>query len=166
MRAKLLLSASIILLNACSSLTSSPQGVQEMVYPIDSPYDEPEQDGQTNEARPLPKFVNTAEAPQPQMSAKHVDLSWIGQQEPNHLTILVNSDSNPLNVNQSLMKVPKDQRSAAVKYQNQGQAQYAGVYGSFQDQTEAQQALEHLPADVRSQAKIVNWQQLQTLNLD
>ncbi len=166
MLVKLLVSTCLLLLNACSNLTPTPQGVHEMVYPIDNPYAQEYQDNPSTPARPLPQFVNTAEAPQTQMSAKHVDLSWVEAQEPQHLTILLNSDSNPLNVSQSLMKVPKDKRSAALKYQDRGQAQYAGIYGSFQDQNEAQQALQQLPEELRPQAKIVNWQQLQTLQYD
>jgi septal ring-binding cell division protein DamX len=143
--------------------------MHEMIYPIEGPSDYREQnypDIRYSEPHPLPSFVKTAEAPQAQMSAKHIDLAWVNQQEPNDLTILVKSDQNPLNVSQSLINIPKDKRTAAIKYQSNGQAQYAGVYGSYSDPSEAQQALEKLPQNLRTEAKVVNWHQIQGLNYE
>ena len=44
-------------------------------------------------------------------------------------------------VSQALMEIPKNQRSAALKYEKNGQVYYTGVYGNFSDSAKAQETL-------------------------
>jgi septal ring-binding cell division protein DamX len=155
----------ISFLSACQSLTGSGSDTREMVYPVITPYDENSYlNHEPVEAKPLPKFVKTAEVPQTQVSAKNVDVGWVQQQNPGSSTILIGSDSKPLPVSMALMQAPKDQRSAALKYEKNGQIYYSGVYGTYNDQNSAEQALQKLPENLRKTAKIVNWDAVQQLN--
>jgi septal ring-binding cell division protein DamX len=156
----------ISFLSACQSMMNSGQDTKEWVYPIVTPYDENSylNHGGETEAKPLPKFVKTSEVPQAQVSAKNVDVSWVEQQNPSNTTILLTSDNKPLPVSMALMQAPKDERSAALKYEKNGQIYYSGVYGNYNDQASAEQALQKLPENLRKNARIVNWTAVQHLN--
>jgi septal ring-binding cell division protein DamX len=163
MKLKISLIATFIgFLNACSwDMPNSP--TREMVYPIDNPYGY--EDNQINQdAQPLPKFVKTAEVPQMQVSAKNMDVDWVRKQNPSQYTIMIASNDKPLAVSQALMEIPKNQRSAALKYERNGQVYYTGVYGNFSDSTQAQEALSTLPENVRREANVVEWSRVQYLN--
>lgn len=165
MMPKLFLSTTLIFLSACSTISKNTPTVHEMVYPVGSNYEEhDDKNYDMTYSKPLPKFVRTAEVPQNQMSAKHSDEAWISLQEPSHSTILIKNDANPLKVSQSLMNLPKNERTAVVKYQYQGQAHYVSLYGSYADSLTASQALASLPAETQSEAKVINWSQIQDLD--
>ncbi len=156
-------------LSACSTVTVPNAETKEYIYPVNSPYDRemlprPSTEDYT-ESKPLPTFVKTAEVPQRQVSAKNVDVNWVQQQNPNALTILVASEEQALPVGMALTQTPKDQRTAALKYEKNGRMQYSGVYGSYLDNETAQQAMEKLPDDLKNKAKIVTWSEMQRLNL-
>lgn len=151
----------ISLLNACSWNTPTAN-TREMIYPINNPY--PEEDMNSyQEARPLPKFVKTAEVPQTHISAKNIDNQWITAQNPESYTIMLIAKEQPLVISQELMEIPKNQRSAAVKYERFGKVYYTGVYGNFNDAQQAQQSLESLPSNLREQAQVVQWNKVQNL---
>jgi septal ring-binding cell division protein DamX len=149
----------VSLLAGCSSLEMSNPEPREMIYPIDMNYE-----AQTSEAKPLPHFVKTSEVPQAHVSAKNNDISWVEEQQPNHLTIMLASDTKPLAVSHALMDAPKDQRGAVIKYEKNGQIYYSGVYGSFLNPENAQNALEQLPQSLRVNAKIMPWSSMQQLH--
>lgn len=152
-----------LLFSACSQMNYPRSENPDWVYPVSSPYDN-ENIETSKEAKPLPKFVKTSEAPQPQVSAKNADFGWIQQQNPQGYTIVVASDSKPLQVSQALMQTPKTQRSAAFKYLTNGQLYYSGVYGNYNQQADAEQAVQQLPANLQSQARVVKWSEIQSLN--
>lgn len=154
---------SCLLFSACSQINYPRNDNPDWIYPVSNPYD-PDFTEQPKESRPLPKFVKTAEVPQAQVSAKNADLGWIYQQDPQNYTIVVASDNKPLQVSKSLMQTPKTQRSAAFKYQQNGELYYSGVYGSYTQQADAQMALQQLTPELQSQAKIVKWSDVQSLN--
>ena len=152
----------ISFLNACSwDMPDSP--TKEMVYPIDNPYQYDEV-LMHQEATPLPTFVKTAEVPQTQVSAKNVDIEWIRKQNPSNYTIMIASNDKPLIISNALMEVPKNQRSAAVKYERNGKTYYTGVYGNYMDEAAAKESLSQLPSDVRQEASVIRWGQVQNLN--
>lgn len=150
------------LLNACSWNHSNPTS-REMIYPIDYGYTE-ETFEPYQEAQPLPRFVKTAEVPQTHTSAKSLDNEWIRRQNPQEYTIMLTAKEQPLAISQELMETPKNQRSAAFKYQQYGKVYYTGVWGNYSDAEKAQQSLENLPSTVRQQAQVVKWNQVQSLD--
>jgi septal ring-binding cell division protein DamX len=149
-----------ILLNACS-WNSPDSPTREMVYPIDNPYQNSEM--MYREPAPLPKFVKTAEVPQTQVSAKNLDSEWVRKQNPQDYTIMIASNDQPLGISKALMEVPKNQRSAAIKYSRNGKTFYTGVYGNYMDANMAKENLENLPSDVKQEASVVQWSQVQRL---
>jgi septal ring-binding cell division protein DamX len=155
------------LVTACSSMQMPNSDTKEWIYPVNTPYDQEMYSNNTiekTEAKPLPKFVKTAEVPQQQVSAKNVDMAWVEQQNPNAMTIVIASDSKPMSVGMALTETPKDQRSAALKYEKNGQPYYTGVYGSYPDRQSAELALEKLPEKLRSNARIESWSNMQSLH--
>lgn len=150
------------LLNACSWNMSNYQ-TREMIYPINNPYEE-ETFEPYQEAKPLPTFVKTAEVPQPHTSAKSIDNQWIHAQNPQEYTIMLAAKDQPLAMSQELMEVPKNQRSAAFKYEKYGKVYYTGVWGNYGDVQQAQQSLESLPVSIREQAQVVQWNKVQSLD--
>ena len=154
MHLKLLLPL-VAFLSACSSMDMPPpESSTEWIYPIENP----------TEAKPLPHFVKTAEAPQAHVSAKSIDIAWVEQQPSDHLTIMLASDTKPLSVSTALLDAPKDQHGAVLKYEKNGQIYYSGVYGSFLNQENAQAAMEQLPEQLKNNARIVHWANMQNLN--
>ncbi len=153
-------------LAACSTVNVPNAETKEWIYPVKSSYDQELSETYHSEPKALPKFVKTAEVPQTQVSAKNVDVSWVKQQNPKGTTILIASDDQPLPVSMSLMDTPKDQRSAALKYDQNGKPHYSGVYGSYTDKESAELALNKLPENLKSNAKVVNWSDMQQLHYD
>jgi len=158
------------LVTACSSMEMPNADTKEWIYPVNTPYDNEMYSKQNTvektELRPLPKFVKTAEAPQQQVSAKNVDTAWVEQQNPNAMTIVVASDSKPMSVGMALTETPKDQRSAALKYEKNGQILYTGVYGTYSDRESAELAMQKLPEKLRNNARIESWSNMQNLHLN
>jgi hypothetical protein len=164
----ILLVSTVTLLSACGVNVGTSE-TREWVYPVNNPYDNDNigsYDASSNftEVQPLPKFVKTAETPQVQESAKSMDLSWVQKQNPEAYTIILASGDNPLAISQSLMAAPKTEHSAALKYEKLGHMYYAGVYGSFNDNIDAQNQLSTLPENLKSAAKVVQWKNIQGLN--
>lgn len=158
----------ICILSACSTLTEPNAPTKEYIYPVNNPYEREmlaTPNEEYTESKPLPTFVKTAEVPQRQVSAKNVDVAWVQQQNPGALTILVATEDQPLPVGMALTQTPKDQRSAALRYERNGHMQYSGVYGSYADQETAEQAMQKLPDELKNKAKIVSFSQMQGLNL-
>ena len=154
------------ILAACTSVNVPNSETKEWIYPVKSPYDQELYETYHSEAKELPKFVKTAEVPQPQVSAKNVDVAWVKQQNPTGTTILIASNEQPLPVSMSLMDTPKDQRSAALKYDQNGTPHYSGIYGSYTDKESAELALNKLPDNLKSNAKVVNWSDMQQLHYE
>ena len=150
------------LLNGCSWNMPNAQ-TREMIYPINNPYAD-ETFESYEEAKPLPTFVKTAEVPQTHASAKSLDNQWIHQQNPQEYTILLATKDQPLAMSQALMEAPKNQRSAAIKYERYGKIYYTGVWGNYSNAEQAQQSLENLPGNVREQAQVVQWNKVQSLD--
>ena len=164
----ILLITSATLLSACGINVPSSE-TKEWVYPVNNPYDNDSTGfynvSQTKtEVEPLPKFVKTAEVPQIQESAKSIDLAWVQKQNPEAYTIILASGEKPLAISQALMEAPKTEHAAALKYEQRGQIYYTGLYGSFDDNANAQNQLNKLPENLHSSAKIVQWKNIQGLN--
>lgn len=151
-----IITGSCIFLNACSFNTPDAP-TQDITYTNDNLYN-------YTEPTPLPKVVKTAEVPQQQISAKNLDLVWVSKQAPEDYTIMLNADDKPLEISTQLMSLPKNQRSAALKYLRNGNNYYTGVYGNYSDSDSAAAALDNLPSDVRQRASVVKWSQVQRLH--
>lgn len=160
--------ATAALLNACGISVPSSE-TKEWVYPVNNPYDNDnigfyEASQSKTEVQPLPKFVKTAETPQIQASAKSIDVAWVKEQNPDAYTIILASGEKPLAVSQALMAAPKTEHAAALKYEQRGHIYYTGLYGSFNNNENAQNQLGNLPATLQSNAKVVQWKNIQGLN--
>lgn len=169
MKNKIVLILPVIgVLSACSTVTVPNAETKEYIYPVNSPYDREMLAKPVNEyteSKPLPTFVKTAEVPQRQVSAKNIDVTWVQQQNPGALTILVATEEQALPVGMALTQTPKDQRSAALRYERNGRMQYSGVYGSYSDKEAAEQAIQNLPESLKNNARVVSWSEMQKLNL-
>jgi hypothetical protein len=96
------------------------------------------------------------------VSHQEVDKSWVNQQNPQGYTIEVSQGEKASEVARQLHKVPKNDRTAQLKYQdNEGKSYYKGVYGSYNSYEEAQKALNALPDDIKEKAGIKNWSGIQ-----
>lgn len=91
-------------------------------------------------------------------TSKNVDKNWVSSQNPQSYTIQLATDSKASRVANTLYKTPKQERSAEIKT-NQGT--YTGVYGTYSSYEAAQEKLNSLPEDIRQNAKITPWSNIQ-----
>ena len=91
------------------------------------------------------------------------DKSWVSSQDPAGYTIEMGRGSRPAEVAKALYQSPKSQRGAQLIYQENGQSKSTGVYGTYKTREEADAALAKLPSDVRGNAKISNWSDVQSV---
>ena len=94
-------------------------------------------------------------------SHKDRDRSWASRQRPGSYTIELDSGEKAADVARTLHKAPKSERSAQIKYQNGSKTQYKGVYGTYPSYEEAQKAMRALPDDVKKNANIKTWGNIQ-----
>lgn len=92
---------------------------------------------------------------------KDVDQQWVGSQNANGYTIEVAEGDQPADVARTLLKVPKTERQAEIKYQQGDKTYYKGVYGSYPSKEAAESALQKLPDDVKPSARIKSWGSVQ-----
>ncbi len=104
--------------------------------------------------------VSATHAP---VKPKDIDHQWIRSQNASNYTIEVADGDKPANVANTMLKVPKNDRMAEVKYQQGDKTLYKGVYGSYPTKEAAEQALQQLPADVKSNAQIKSWSSVQSV---
>jgi hypothetical protein len=109
----------------------------------------------------VPESYHFAEQATP-VSHKDRDKQWVDTQNPNAYTIELNSGEKPAEVANTLYKAPTGTRKAQIKQQKDGKTVYKGVYGSFENEEEARKALDSLPEDVRSKAKVERWNDVQS----
>jgi septal ring-binding cell division protein DamX len=102
--------------------------------------------------------VSATHAP---VKPKDADHQWVSSQSTSGYTIEVANGEKAAQVASTLLKVPKNERMAEVKYQQGDRTLYKGVYGSYPTKEAAQQAMEALPADVKSSAQIKSWGSVQ-----
>lgn len=96
------------------------------------------------------------------VSHKDVDKEWVRSQNPNAYTIEISDEEKASHVASKLQQVPKNDRSAEIKYNRQdGSSSYKGVYGSFNNYEEAQKAYNNLPEDIKQGANIKTWNNIQ-----
>lgn len=88
---------------------------------------------------------------------KNVDKEWVNNQKGQSYTIQLADGEKAAEVANTLLKVPKNERTAEIKYQRDGKTYYKGVYGTYPNYEEAQKALNNLPADVKQNAGIKTW---------
>ncbi len=103
----------------------------------------------------------TAPAPLP---FKQRDRGWVSKQNPQGYTIEISNSEKPADVASSLQKAPRNEPSAEVKYQRDGKQYYKGVYGSYPTYEAAQQALNALPEDVKRNASVKTWGNIQSVS--
>lgn len=109
----------------------------------------------------VPETYHMSQYQSPQ-SHKDRDRRWVETQNPQGYTIEVADSDKAHEVAGKLYKAPKSQRMAQVKYHQNGNQQYKGVYGSYSSYEEAQKALTNLPEDVKANAKIRTWSNVQS----
>ena len=91
-------------------------------------------------------------------SSKSIDKSWAQSQNPNSYTIEVASDQKPSRVASVLYKAPKSERTAEVKTNN---GEYKGLFGTYPTYEAAQEKLNSLPDDMKQNASIKKWNNVQ-----
>ncbi len=94
-------------------------------------------------------------------SHKDMDRNWVDSQNPKSYTIQIGESDKASQVAGRLYKAPKTERSAEIKYDRKGQSYYKGVYGSFNNQEDAQKALNSLPPEIKQGSEIKSWSSLQ-----
>ena len=159
-------------LSACSSsfyqhsdlnpYQSSTPGAAVQLYP--DGYDNggayaPKEAGKQQIVVPETYHVGTTQAP---ASFKDRDSTWISSQNPQGYTIEVAPGEKAAEVAGTLQKVPKNERMAEVKYQQDGKTYYKGIYGTYPSYEAAQQALSALPEEVKQSAGIKTWGSVQS----
>ncbi len=92
-------------------------------------------------------------------ASKNVDKTWVSSQNAQAYTIELATDSKASKVASTLYKAPKQERSAEVKTT---QGTYTGVYGTYPSYEAAQAKLNNLPEDIKQDAKITTWGQVQS----
>lgn len=97
-------------------------------------------------------FTNT---PTP---VKDEDKRWVDNQDPSNYTIQVQKGSKPADVAKTLQQMPKSGRSVEVRSQS---GSYIGLHGNYPNREAAQEQLNNLPTEVKSQATIKNWGSVQ-----
>ncbi len=103
--------------------------------------------------------VSTESSP---ASFKDREKTWVGRQNPQNYTIQIDDSSSASDVAKTLQKAPKDARRAEVKYNRGGEQHYRGVYGTYSSYEAAQKAMNNLPGDLKSNAKIKTWGSVQS----
>lgn len=164
------LSVSLCVLNLSSCMINTdsssgnvvPYGYQNSeLYPEGyenvSAYQEPPVK-QSNVVVPESYHVGAYHSPTP---PKDMDRNWVSNQNPQGYTIEIANGEKAAHVAGVLQKAPKNERMAEVKYQSQGRAYYKGLYGSYESQEAAQQALNALPDEVKQGAGIKTWGSVQ-----
>lgn len=89
--------------------------------------------------------------------ARDSDLTWVSEQPSGHYTIQLDRSGNASDVAKRLYQAPKVERRAEVATRSG----YVGVLGSFESVASAEQILATLPEDLRKDAKIVQWREIQ-----
>lgn len=92
---------------------------------------------------------------------KDVDKNWVATQSPEHFTIELVDADKPYEVAKILSEVPKNERTAELKYERNGKTYYKGMYGTFDSYEAAQAALNQLPEAVKQTAGIKRWDGIQ-----
>ncbi|WP_028388718.1 SPOR domain-containing protein [Legionella fairfieldensis] len=95
------------------------------------------------------------------VSHKEVDERWVRVQNPNSYTIEIANDAKASWVANKLYRMPKNNRSAQIRYYRNGKSYYSGLYGSYLNYEEAQRAFNNLPPDMKQGAVIKNWNNVQ-----
>lgn len=104
----------------------------------------------------VPESYHVGQAQNP-VASKDLDRTWVNGQNAEGYTIEIADGDKASQVAQSLMKAPKNERMAQVKYQKEGKSYYKGLYGSFENQQAAQKALDSLPAELKQGAGVKSW---------
>jgi len=92
---------------------------------------------------------------------KSVDSQWVSSQSASNYTIEVGDSEKASSVANTLLKTPSTERKAEIKVQQGDKTAYKGVYGTYPSAEAAQEALQKLPDDVKSSAKITSWGNVQ-----
>lgn len=95
------------------------------------------------------------------VSFKDRDKTWASSQNPQSYTIEIAQSDKASLVAKKLYKTPKNDRMAQLKYQSFGKTYYKGVYGTYPDETAAQNAFNALPEDIKQGASIQRWGSMQ-----
>lgn len=96
------------------------------------------------------------------VASKDRDRSWVAQQNPQEFTVQIADSEKAAQVAGQLVQTPKKEHSAEIQYYRNGNPHYKGLYGSYSSYDAAQKALQSLPENVRKQANIRTWSEIQT----
>lgn len=165
------ISLSIIPLSACMTMNGSgnynhsqpneyqmsplyPEGYENTVIYSNNPYALPS-DLSMSENNTSGKPAATP------IASKDVDKTWVFTQNPASYTIRVSENEKASQVARTLQNIPKNERTAEVKSQQNGKVIYQGLYGSYPSQDAANNALNQLPQAVKQGATVETWSAVQ-----
>lgn len=89
------------------------------------------------------------------------DKNWVSNQSPQSYTIEIADSEKPAEVAKQLFVAPKKEHTAEVEYYQNGSVHYKGLYGSYPNYESAKKALDALPDNLKQQAGIKSWQDVQ-----
>ncbi|MDI9817573.1 MULTISPECIES: SPOR domain-containing protein [unclassified Legionella] len=160
-------------LSACSSIHKSSyttytdynSGYQPYLYTTNYYQDYDGRVDYSDQAMPrrevkVPDSYHVGSAHSP-TSHKDRDRGWVRSQNPQGYTIEIAESEKASQVAGRLYKIPKNDRTAQIKYHRGDKSYYKGLYGSYNSYEEAQKALSNLPQDIRQGAGIKNWGSIQ-----
>ena len=93
--------------------------------------------------------------------AKDRDRTWVSAQNPEGYTIEIADGDKASQVASKLYQAPKKERMAEVQYYRNGGQYDKGLYGSYSSYEAAQQALDALPENLKQQAGVKSWREVQ-----
>ena len=115
--------------------------------------------GSKGVAVPETYHVGADHAPVP---AKDRDRTWVSEQNPEGYTIEIADGDKAAQVANQLVQAPKKERAAEVQYFRNGGQYYKGLYGSYSTEEAAKQALDALPDNLKQQAGVKSWRDVQS----
>lgn len=95
-----------------------------------------------------------------QVSIPQGDDVWISQQASTAYTIELVDDISPTLIANQFLQTPQSEHHAQFRYLKNGTTHYKGIYGSFNTEEDAQAAMQALPAQLKSQARIIQFGRL------
>ena len=130
----------------------SSEGYENTLYATDAP------PSQQEVVTPDTHYASDFHSPTPH---KDMDKEWVNHQNSQGYTIELADGEKASQVAGALYKAPKNDRTAEINYQRDGKTYYKGLYGTYPNYEAAQKAFNALPADVKQNAGIKTWANVQ-----
>lgn len=108
----------------------------------------------------VPDTYHLSESHTP-VSFRDRESTWVRNQNGQAFTIELAEGEKASQIAQILYKTPKNNRTAQIAFKKWGKTYYRAVYGSYNTAEEAQNVLDSLPGELKSNASVKNWNSVQ-----